>query len=143
VVEARRTGNGCCILVAGLFAFGIAIVGSVFCANQEPADCPSSIQWNRFGVQLRESIGRTELFQVNAFTDCRNSANHAPATNNRKPGLVPGFFVSAVSALDGRFTSESRHSGSIGRLAAYDPKRTSQIAPEYRVKLTNLPKLLA
>ena len=33
------------------------------------------------------------LLQANSRGDCRNSTYQAPATKNRKPGLVPGFFV--------------------------------------------------
>jgi hypothetical protein len=41
----------------------------------------------------------------------------APAANQRKPGLVPGFFVPAASAFDVGFTPKSRHS-------LYDIERT-------------------
>ena len=67
-----------------------------------------------------------DSLQANPKRDCRNSTNHAPATNNRKPGLVPGFFVPAVSAVDVRLTPKSRHSGIIGaeRLLVTQSRRT-------------------
>lgn len=49
-----------------------------------------------------EQIGRTELFQANPLSDCRNSTYRAPATNNQKPGLAPGFFVPAYFLFDVR-----------------------------------------
>ena len=45
--------------------------------------------------------------------------NPAPATNNRKPGLVPGFFVPDIWAFNVRFVPESGRSGKMllkGRL---------------------------
>jgi hypothetical protein len=41
-----------------------------------------------------------DSLQTHPPRDRRNSTNHAPATKNRKPGLVPGFFVSVIRAFN-------------------------------------------
>ena len=39
---------------------------------------------------------RAKSLNTDVCGDRRNIANPAPATKNRKPGLVPGFFVSTI-----------------------------------------------
>ena len=55
--------------------------------------------------------------------DLANVQSEPPLPNNRKPGRVLGFFVSAIRAFDVRNTPESRHFAALAIMAAYGLSR--------------------
>jgi hypothetical protein len=49
-----------------------------------------------------------------------------PATTQRKPGLVLGFFVRSIHSLDVRYTLKSGHWAKLGPEGRYRPKADVQ-----------------